>query len=123
MRFWQPVAPEGLLQSFFDTGKLLVFARLDAERKTRMIIQYRKRITTTRVHGQERPFKVHLPELVWAWILEALPWPLGAGMSGIKPSVASQDIGDGAGSRQALMSEILKPTPQLAPSPVGMFIA
>jgi len=37
--------------------------------------------------------------------------------------VTSQDIGNGAGSRQALISEIFKPALELAPSPVGMLIA
>src|SRR5882762_3804509 len=64
-------AKSGRKLLFYGPG-LLVAARLKAQRVTRMIIEHGQRMTTLAVAQSKVAFEIHLPQLIWPFMLKPL---------------------------------------------------
>ena len=66
----QAIAPEGLLQTALHRSALLVSARLQTNRKARVIVDHRQGVAERRVGKPDPALEVHLPETVRRLLLE-----------------------------------------------------
>ena len=71
-RFRHSVTTEYVFQVIFNCCPLLITASFQHQRKTRVVVEDRQRMTPMTVGHLEFTFVVHLPKIVRLWMLEAL---------------------------------------------------
>ena len=95
----QPIAAEGCRQGRNHAVAALVGTRSQHQRKPRVIVEHRQRMTAPAAAERKMPLEVHLPQLVGRRLLEALPRLTPLRCLGRNQPVAVQNAGDGVGMR------------------------
>ncbi len=88
-----------------------------------MVIQHRQRVAHAAVSQGEAAFEVHLPQLVGPGALEALQRLVFERFLRVNLIVPPQNLGDGAGRRDVLVTLPLQEGLDLAAAPRGMGLA
>ena len=111
----QAVAAKQRGQAIANRAVLLVAARLDAQRITRVIVEHRQRMAAPAGH-REMTLEIHLPQLVGFGALEANMRP-GMLRAAIELAVAAQDIADRACCRHRPAARLAHRPGDLAAAP------
>ena len=114
----QPVAAEGGAQLPAHRLALLIAASRQHNIVARVIVEHGERMAAAAAMHREVTLVVHLPKLVRARPLEALPRPAMSGRPGFRqPVVSAQDLGNRARRGHARLAMLLELPLDLAPTP------